>query len=70
MLSEGESMAITAEGVAAAGTAEAESYTLPDKHETQRELRGGGMGFWNLKAHPQWQTSSNKVTPNPFQLAH
>lgn len=45
MLSEGESMAITAEGVAAAGTAEAESYTLPDKHETQRELRGGGMGF-------------------------
>jgi hypothetical protein len=29
---------------------------------------GSGLGFWNLKAHPQWHTSSSKATPpNPSQ---
>jgi hypothetical protein len=33
--------------------------------------RGDGLGleFWNLKAHPQWYTYSNKTTPpNPSQI--
>ena len=29
----------------------------------ERELTGNGIGFWNLKAHPQRHTSSSKTTP-------
>ena len=33
----------------------------PDLQIEKREIRPG-MGFWNLKVHPQWHTSSNKTT--------
>ena len=36
--------------------------------------RGAGMGFWNLKAHPQSHSSFYKATPlnpsNPFKWCH
>lgn len=42
----------------AAGTSES-SYLI---------LLVDGRVFWNLKAHPQWHTSTNKATsPNPSQ---
>jgi hypothetical protein len=35
------------------------------------ETGPSGVGSWNLKAHPQWHTSSSKVTPpNPSQIVH
>jgi len=30
---------------------------------------GPGLSIWNLKAHPQWHTSSNKATP-PNSATH
>ena len=34
----------------------------------EKEITGNKVGFWNLKAHLQWQTNSNKaIPPNPSQ---
>ena len=30
--------------------------------ESKRGFTGNGVGFWNLKAHPQWHTSSRNAT--------
>lgn len=31
----------------------------------RKRSTGPGLGFWHLKAHRQWHTSSNKVAPTP-----
>jgi hypothetical protein len=31
---------------------------------TNEHTLGPSMGFWNLKAHPQYHTPSNKMPPN------
>jgi hypothetical protein len=41
----------------------AESYILINTLRDLERLGQAGMSFWNLKAHSQWHTSSNKATP-------
>jgi hypothetical protein len=31
---------------------------------------GASLDFYNIKAHPQWPTSSSKVTPTPARPLH
>jgi len=41
------------------------------RHRQLQSSSGPGLGFWNLKAHSQWHTSSNKATlHNLFQQGH
>jgi hypothetical protein len=47
----------------------AESLPLSYEHERDRD-RAWSVGFWKLKARPQWHTPSNKAThPSLSQIA-
>jgi hypothetical protein len=47
-----------------AGSTRSESFIPLSKGRRQRESNTGpDMGFWKLKAHLQWDPSSNKASP-------
>lgn len=42
-----------------------EFYIQTHKKQEERAI-GIGLGFWNLRAHSQWHSSSNKAKPPIF----